>query len=166
MMSPFFMRPPMPPQMMFPQQFTQAPFFRAPSFLPNAISNTIPSAIPNSIPGAIPSAIPNALPAATGGFQTFLTNANALMANADKITPYVQQFQPMVKNLPALWRLYKSFKGEPTTSNVPSSNFEEPIGPSPEPVQENRRQPSPPRTVATPIVTRPSTPKIYQPTWP
>lgn len=86
-----------------------------------------------------------------GGVTSFLANANVLMANAQKFTPYVQQFSPMLKNLPALWRMYKSFK-EPVQQEQPIPN--------------TRANPTPNVQQPPPLHPKPSVPKIYQPTWP
>lgn len=152
-MSPFFFRPITPPQMM------PYAYMRPPMVPP--VQPPIPPPIQAAaqLPFQQPFQQPFQPPAPTGGITGFLENANALMANAEKFTPYVQQFSPMVKNLPALWRMYKSFKepsapkGSPSAANAPVTNQQPPM---PATTQREPMQTSP----------RPSVPKIYQPTWP
>ena len=146
-MNPYFLRPITPPQMM-PYAFYRPPIPYAP------------------VPQAPVQAAAGALGATGGGLNGFLANANALMTNAEKFTPYVQQLSPMMKNLPALWRMYKSFKSTPESSAVPTARM---------PVQQQRQNESPIQSIQrqptnspqpVPLTPRPSVPKIYQPTWP
>jgi hypothetical protein len=44
----------------------------------------------------------------------FLTNTQKVLNTAQQIGPMVQQYGPIVKNLPSLWRLYKGFKDLPS----------------------------------------------------
>lgn len=126
-MSPFFMRPTVPV---------------APPAVPTMPNVPIdPAAIPT---GAIP-ALTAAQPPLTG----FLANAQSLFNQAQQFTPYFQQAAPMLKNLPALWRMYRGFKGDRDESSSVAAP------------REKRKQPgsSSPST----LTTRPSVPKIYQP---
>lgn len=118
-MSPFFMRPPLP------------------------VSPAIPSAPidPATISQAIAPAVSSPLPL-TG----FLANAQSLFNQAQQFTPYFQQAAPMLKNLPALWRMYRSFKG----------NTEEESSVAAPPPKKRKAK-------AEPLRTQPSIPKIYQP---
>lgn len=141
-MSPFIFRPIATPQMM-PYAFYRPPM-------------PIPMQMPMQMPVQGPMQ-------AAGGLSGFLANANTLMSNAEKFTPYMQQLTPMMKNLPALWRIYKSFKQSPESPVAPST-----AGPPQQASQSplsRQREPSP---VQQPVIrtARPSVPKIYQPTWP
>lgn len=87
----------------------------------------------------------------TGSFnlEQMLQTANSFMTNAQKFTPYFQQATPLFKNLPALYRMYKNFKG---VDNAPRDPEPE-RGPRTERRQVERIDYTP----------RPSLPKIYQP---
>ncbi|WP_052344370.1 VrrA/YqfQ family protein [Bacillus ndiopicus] len=93
--------------------------------------------------------------AATPKWETFLQTANSFMNNAQKFTPYVQQAAPMIKNLPALWRMYRGFRnssGESSTVHAPHRDIENRVESRIESTRrQNERQ------------TRPSVPRIYQP---
>jgi hypothetical protein len=43
----------------------------------------------------------------------FLTNTQKVLNSAQQITPMVQQYGPLVKNIPSLWKLYRGFKDLP-----------------------------------------------------
>lgn len=43
----------------------------------------------------------------------FLTNTQKVLNSAQQIGPLVEQYGPVVKNLPALWKIYKGFKALP-----------------------------------------------------
>ena len=49
--------------------------------------------------------------------QSFMDTANRFLATAQSFQPLVQQATPMIRNLPALWRLYKGFQGLPKDQN-------------------------------------------------
>lgn len=121
-MSPFFMRPALP----MPQAIPNVPVD------PSTIAQTIVPPVPPQLP-------------LTG----FLANAQSIFNQAQQFTPYFQQAAPMLKNLPALWRLYRSFKG--------NSSDESSITSSSSPLPKKNKAP------VQPLTTRPSTPKIYQP---
>ena len=55
-------------------------------------------------------------PASINGF---LTNTQKILNTANQVGPIVQQYGPIVKNLPAMWRLYRGLK------NAPDANTEE-----------------------------------------
>ncbi len=44
------------------------------------------------------------------GLKGFLNNTQQVLKTAQSIGPMIQQYGPMVKNLPAMWRLYRGFK--------------------------------------------------------
>lgn len=60
----------------------------------------------------------------TGGLMKALTNPNALngfLTNSQKVLngvqqigPMVEQYGPLVRNIPAMWKLYKGFKDLPS----------------------------------------------------
>ncbi|WP_064091470.1 VrrA/YqfQ family protein [Rossellomorea aquimaris] len=45
-----------------------------------------------------------------GNVNSFLSNTQQVLQSAQQLGPIFQQYGPMVKNLPALWRLYRGFK--------------------------------------------------------
>lgn len=53
-------------------------------------------------------------PAAINGF---LNNTQRVLQTANQIGPMVQQYGPMVKNLPAMWKLYRGLKDMPDASD-------------------------------------------------
>ncbi|MBS4217131.1 hypothetical protein KHA96_02245 [Bacillus sp. FJAT-49711] len=48
-----------------------------------------------------------------GSINSFLSNTQNVLNTARQIGPLVQQYGPVVRNLPAMWRLYKGFKSIP-----------------------------------------------------
>ncbi len=44
----------------------------------------------------------------------FLNNTQQVLKTAQSIGPMIQQYGPIVKNLPMMWKLYKGFKDLPT----------------------------------------------------
>nr|WP_263325702.1 YqfQ family protein [Neobacillus sp. Marseille-Q6967] len=44
----------------------------------------------------------------------FLNNTQQVLKTAQSIGPMIQQYGPIVKNLPAMWRLYKGLKDAPS----------------------------------------------------
>lgn len=48
-----------------------------------------------------------------GSINGFLTNTQKMLQTANQIGPMVQQYGPMVKNLPAMWKLYRGLKDLP-----------------------------------------------------
>lgn len=48
------------------------------------------------------------------GLTGLLNNTQQVLKTAQSIGPMIQQYGPIVKNLPMMWRLYKGFKDLPT----------------------------------------------------
>ncbi|WP_042355028.1 VrrA/YqfQ family protein [Bacillus rubiinfantis] len=48
-----------------------------------------------------------------GGLSQLLNNTQQIIKTAQTIGPMVQQYGPLVRNLPALWKLYRGFKDLP-----------------------------------------------------
>lgn len=189
-MPPLFFRPFMPPQMT-PYAYNPFPM-QSPPQIPSGLGGMPAGGLPAGglPPGGLPAGglppgglpvgglpaggLPGGLPTGTGGLTGFLANANTLMENAQRFTPYVQQLQPMMKNLPALWRMYKSFKQSPDQA---SSNIQAPPRQTSREQRQTSMEQRPPQNQPQPQMqsqpqesavptTRPSVPKIYQPTWP
>ncbi|WP_433743188.1 VrrA/YqfQ family protein [Falsibacillus pallidus] len=45
-----------------------------------------------------------------GTIQSFLGNTQSLLKTAGQIGPMIQQYGPLMRNLPAMWRLYRGLK--------------------------------------------------------
>lgn len=48
----------------------------------------------------------------TGNIQSFLTNTQQMIKTAQSVTPMIQQYGPIVKNLPAMWKLYRGLSAD------------------------------------------------------
>ncbi|MFC5557690.1 VrrA/YqfQ family protein [Ureibacillus thermophilus] len=96
-------------------------------------------------PGPYPPPMPPGFqaPKGTAKIDSILETANRFLATAQSFQPYIQQAAPMLRNLPALWKLYKGFQGIPSPGS---------------PLNEEKRKPS-----RTSNESKPSMPKIYQP---
>ncbi|NLY80282.1 MAG: hypothetical protein GX072_10460 [Lysinibacillus sp.] len=86
--------------------------------------------------------------------DSILETANRFLATAQSFQPYIQQAAPMIKNLPALWKLYKGFQSIPSQNQGGNEGLERQRDNS------DIRFDSAPRQQYT---TKPSLPKIYQP---
>lgn len=158
MRQPFFMPPQgMMPQMPIAPRFPMyAPYMMRMPMNPVPM-NTMPP-IPPQLPGVGAAA---AATAATGAprLEGFLAGANSLFENAQKFTPYIQQATPMFKNLPALWRLYRGFKGSSTPDPLESSTIVAPVERPPRQPRRSRQE----RPQSVPVTLKPSVPMIFQP---
>jgi len=47
------------------------------------------------------------------GIAGFLNNTQQVIKTAQTVAPMIQQYGPLVKNLPALWKLYRGLKNTP-----------------------------------------------------
>ena len=43
----------------------------------------------------------------------FLANTQKVLNTAQQVGPMIQQYGPIVKNLPVMWKLYRGFKNAP-----------------------------------------------------
>jgi hypothetical protein len=50
------------------------------------------------------------------GITGFLNNTQNVLKTAQSFGPMIQQYGPIVKNLPAMWRLYRGFKNASNSS--------------------------------------------------
>lgn len=62
-----------------------------------------------------------------GAINGFLNNTQQILQSAQSVGPMIQQYGPLVKNLPAMWKLYRGLKNsssdtDETTSVKPSSS--------------------------------------------
>lgn len=52
----------------------------------------------------------------------FLNNTQQVLKTAQSIGPMIQQYGPLVKNLPAMWKLYKGLKDAPSGETMVESS--------------------------------------------
>jgi YqfQ-like protein len=52
------------------------------------------------------------------GISGFLNNTQQVIKTAQTIGPMIQQYGPIVKNLPVMWKLYKGFKDLPSNEST------------------------------------------------
>jgi hypothetical protein len=65
-----------------------------------------------------------------GGLTSFLNNTQQILKTAQTVGPMFQQYGPLIKNLPAMWKLYKGLKDgssekEETKDSKPDNNHAE-----------------------------------------
>lgn len=51
-----------------------------------------------------------------GRISTFLNNTQQVIKTAQSVGPMVQQYGPIIRNLPAMWKLYRGLKNAPDPS--------------------------------------------------
>jgi YqfQ-like protein len=69
-----------------------------------------------------------------GTINSFLTNTQKVLSTAQQVGPLVNQYGPIVKNLPMMWKLYRGLKDAPEfNENQDESNVE----PSDEQLEEH-----------------------------
>lgn len=154
------------PRSVIPWNFNRPPMNVPPMNVPPM--NVPPGAELAGLAGAA-GAAGAAAGAAGRGFQLdqLVNGANSLYNTAQRIMPIVQQARPMFNNLPALWKLYKGFKGLPNQDddhnderrnyNLDSTGDYEYAESSSDKYIQNYKK-------AEPLVLKPSVPKIFQPT--
>lgn len=69
-----------------------------------------------------------------GTINSFLTNTQKVLSTAQQVGPLVNQYGPIVKNLPMMWKLYRGLKDAPdfNENQEPSS-----VDPSEEQMENN-----------------------------
>lgn len=55
------------------------------------------------------------------GLTGFLNNTQQVLQSAQSLGPMIQQYGPIVKNLPAMWRLYRGLKDAPSEETAVES---------------------------------------------
>lgn len=103
----------------------------------NTANNNTPQSLfslpPNSSRGAASAATQAAAStASSGGFLQslinpanltgMLNNTQKVLQAAESITPLVQEYGPLVKNIPAMWKLYRGMKNIDDTNITSASN--------------------------------------------
>ncbi|RNC98216.1 hypothetical protein EC501_12045 [Lysinibacillus halotolerans] len=108
--------------------------------------------------GTIPGFAPKT---STPKLESFMDTANKFLATAQSFQPLIQQATPMIRNLPALWKLYKGFQ------SMPSSNETEPKqerkGSKRDSFDSISTSSRSKKVSPEKLATRPSKPLIYQP---
>lgn len=90
----------------------------------------------------------------------FLTNTQKVLNTANQVGPLVQQYGPIVKNLPMMWKLYRGLK------DAPELNEKKEESDSSTPVEETNHEqtskiPSDTEEINSRQTTSPSKPKLY-----
>lgn len=62
-------------------------------------------------------------PSAINGF---LNNTQHVLKTAQSIGPMIQQYGPLVRNLPAMWKIYRGFKDATSESEAAETSSEQP----------------------------------------
>jgi hypothetical protein len=99
----------------------------------------------------------------------FLTNTQQVLKTAQSFGPMIQQYGPIVKNLPMMWKLYKGFKDLPTEEKSEEHKTETPLTAeqSIPPKAETKKKPKREKNIESEefverkINNGPSVPKLY-----
>lgn len=145
------MRPPYNYYHMPPGRFNYAPIPPQYGFRPGPGPGSIPGR------GQFPPGINPGFQQPKGApkLDSILETANRFLATAQSFQPYIQQAAPMIRNLPALWKLYKGFQSVPSQNEGGNPGLSRQSTPS-----VNSSFDSLPKQQYS---TKPSLPKIYQP---
>jgi hypothetical protein len=149
-----------------PWQFNQAPMNIPPNVPPMNVPPGAGIAEAAGAAGAGAAAAGAAAGAAGRGFQLdqLVNGANSLYNTAQKFMPIVQQAKPMFNNLPALWKLYKGFKGLPDQDDSKSKRKKDKYESTSDYYDSSSEKYIKNYKKSEPLVMKPSVPKIYQPT--
>ncbi|WP_254052807.1 YqfQ family protein [Bacillus sp. V59.32b] len=60
----------------------------------------------------------------TASLTSVLANTQKVLSAAEQIGPMVQQYGPIIKNLPAMWKMYRSMKDTEGTETAEDENTE------------------------------------------
>lgn len=144
-----------------PWQFNRGPMNIPPNVPPMNVPPVAGIAEAAGLAGAA-----GAAGAAGRGFQLdqLVNGANSLYNTAQKFMPIVQQARPMFNNLPALWKLYKGFKGLPDQDDSNDERRNDRYESKSDYYESSSDKYIKNHKKAEPLVTKPSVPKIYQPT--
>ena len=58
------------------------------------------------------------------GLNTMLNNTQRVLQAAEQFTPMIQQYGPIVKNLPSIWKLIRAFNSSDTSSDTKKEETE------------------------------------------
>ncbi|SFA38185.1 YqfQ-like protein [Parageobacillus thermantarcticus] len=105
---------------------------------------------------------------AGGGFLGMLTNAQKMLGIAQNVMPMVQQYGPLIKNLPAMIRIWKELKTTDQEENGAEKNIQENKKKTSSSSKKRSKQRTVPKAKtdenkrsASAKTPRPSTPKLY-----
>lgn len=90
------------------------------SLPPNSSRSAATAAATSAASGGLLQSILN-----PANLTTMLNNTQSVLQAAESITPYVQQYGPMIKNIPAMWKLYRGTQTDdnaPTPTNSPTTS--------------------------------------------
>jgi hypothetical protein len=59
------------------------------------------------------------------GIMGFLNNTQQVLKTAQSFGPIIQQYGPLVKNIPAMWKLYRGLKNAPDSSEEKTDEKDE-----------------------------------------
>lgn len=68
----------------------------------------------------------------------WLEQARQVMVTAEQMRPLIEQYGPLVKNLPAMWRLYRTVQSMPDPESDPQQEVKEAAS-TPPPQREKKR---------------------------
>lgn len=69
----------------------------------------------------------------------WLDQARQVMATAEQMRPLIDQYGPLVKNLPAMWKLYRAVQSMPDPDSKDEQTNEPPKKESAPPKRESKR---------------------------
>ncbi|WPZ17418.1 VrrA/YqfQ family protein [Geobacillus subterraneus] len=105
----------------------------------------------------------------SGGFIGMLNNVQKMLGIAQNVMPMVQQYGPLIRNLPAMIRIFRELKpadeeeGEtkPTESAPAKETKQKPAAQAAKKRSVPQAKRETPQEKQTPVAPRPSTPKLY-----
>jgi hypothetical protein len=75
-----------------------------------------------------------------GSIHSFLNNTQQVLKTAQSVGPMIQQYGPLVKNLPAMWKLYRGLKDLPDQEEEAGAEAESKAGDQPKPETQKKRR--------------------------
>ena len=158
-------QPPQGPMMSYGQNFNEAPPQEKKGILsklfrnsnkrqqPAPTAQSLFSLPPNSTRAAGAAAAATTATSGAGGvlqslvnpanITTMLNNTQRVLQAAESIGPLVQQYGPLVKNIPSMWKLYQGIKNTDTDHE---NNQNEPVKESLTPIKSNIAESAQPAT--------------------
>ncbi|AEH47196.1 VrrA/YqfQ family protein [Parageobacillus thermoglucosidasius] len=165
---PAFPSPPMARAFPFSPIRAAGPYPRFGGFLSRLFSRgqPLPPASPWMGPAIQHAASTSAGANAGGGFLGILTNAQKMLGIAQNVMPMVQQYGPLIKNLPAMVRIWKELKTTDQEENGAEKNIPGNKKKTSSSSKSKRRtvpktKTSENKRSASSKTPRPSTPKLY-----
>ncbi|MBB6284834.1 VrrA/YqfQ family protein [Geobacillus subterraneus] len=105
----------------------------------------------------------------SGGFIGMLNNVQKMLGIAQNVMPMVQQYGPLIRNLPAMIRIFRELKSadeeegetKPTESASAKETKQKPAAQAAKKRSVPQAKHETPQEKQTPAAPRPSTPKLY-----